>query len=283
MFVQTNTLRELRHYAIRRLGAAMDTSEAEAITRILLEDLLGIPHQQAVVSADRRLSESEMLAVHHAVKRIEAGEPVQYVTGKVEFMGLEIGVSPAVLIPRPETEELVDRLLRMPIADGAVLDACTGSGCIALALAKHRAGRRVVGVDISADALEVARANAVRNHVEVDWQQLDMVTQMPDGAFALVVSNPPYVPASELDSLHRNVADFEPHLALFVPDDNVLSVAGAIARNAWPNMVPDGLLAFEFHRDHCGALQLEMQRLGYRDVEVVKDLQGNNRFVWGRK
>lgn len=277
MFLQQNTLSALWQYAKNRIESAwQDENERESIVRLLFAHYLNIDRAMLISDPNKRLSESEMLLIHHAVKRLEKGEPVQYVIGEVEFYGLRLKVTPDVLIPRPETEEMVDRIVKSGIQPKRILDVCSGSGCIALALKKAFPEAEVRGIDISPEAVSVSIHNAKLNQIDVQFIVMDATKALPDGTFDLIVSNPPYVPASE--RLEKHVFDHEPHLALFVSDENILQIAAPIAQNSLQKLTKNGQIWFEFHRDFVHLLAKYLDKLGYANVSIVHDLSHNQRF-----
>jgi release factor glutamine methyltransferase len=200
--------------------------------------------------------------------------------GSVQFHGVGLEVAPAVLIPRPETEELVQHIIEEAQVPIRIVDIGTGSGCIALALKRAFPNASVVGIDISEEALAVARRNATRNGLDVEWIQADVL----DPSFVLpsadlVVSNPPYVPRSEEASLSPQVRDFEPHMALFVADNDPLLFFHVIAKQAVKVLPAGGRLFFEGHYLHAAAVEELLWGMDYREVSIVNDLSGNPRFI----
>jgi release factor glutamine methyltransferase len=280
MFVKHNTLEDLYHYAVKRVGRNLDDSqEAKAIVRLLFSHYLNVSRSAFMAEPNRRLSESDMLLIHHAVKRLEKGEPVQYIIGEVEFYGLTLKVSPDVLIPRPETEELVDKIVKSGIKPKRILDICSGSGCIALALKSVFPTAEVIGIDLSPAAVQMAKQNAHSNNLDVQFFEMDATKSFPGGEFDLMVCNPPYVPASE--PLAKHVVDYEPALALFVPDKDVLSIAGPIAKNCLAHGSNNASVWFEFHESHIDMLANHMQTLGLNNVEIIFDLSNKRRYCVG--
>lgn len=268
------------------LKGAYGEGEARAIARSVFEDRFGWDAARLEQHKADLLSESELLRVYEPLKRLTAGEPLQYVLGTVHFHGLRLEVAPGVLIPRPETEELVDRIIRSGATPSHMVDIGTGSGCIALALKRTFPGAQVMGIDVSEEALAIARRNAQRNGLEVEWLHADVL----DPAFALpagsdgyradlVVSNPPYVPRSEEDGLAPQVRLHEPHLALFVDDDDPLRFFRRIGELAHATLPIGGGLWFEGHYRHAHAAGELLRAMGFSAVEVMKDLSGNDRFI----
>lgn len=283
--IATNSVEDVLEQYQRDLGARYPRGEVRAIACAVFHDRLGWNAAEVMVNRDRALSESELLAVYLPLVRLRSGEPLQYVLGHTEFMGLHIGVSPAVLIPRPETEELVDLIVRRtPVSPARVLDLGTGSGCIALALKKRYPGAEVTGIDISAAALAVAAANGDRNGLAVQWRCMDLLDagcSLP--AADLVASNPPYVPLSEGPGLAAHVREHEPHLALFVDDEDPIRYYRCIAEKAWEALPAGGALWFEGHHMHAPAVAAHLLGRGYQDVQVLADLSGSPRFIHARR
>ena len=258
--------------------SGMDEREASAITLMLIEEKTGLSRTQILTSAATAHC-ADLLPLAQQVAR---GVPVQYVLGYAYFCGMKFRVTPSVLIPRPETEELVEWVISSVKRYGAeprILDVGTGSGCIAITLAKRIPSAHVTALDISAEALQVARRNAEALHAEVRFQQLDILHQQPQGTYDLIVSNPPYVCESEKATMERNVLDHEPHLALFVPDATPLLFYEAIARQALTPLTPNGQLYFEINRLYGTALTTLLHSLGYTDIQLRRDHFGNDRMI----
>lgn len=262
-------------------------SEVRAIICAVFFARLGWDAADVMLNRAAALSESELLKVYLPLKRLRTGEPLQYVLGQVEFRGLTLAVDPRVLIPRPETEELVDLIVRQRVkAPGRIVDIGTGSGCIALALKKAFPGARVTGIDLSPDALDVARANGERNALDVEWVQADALTLdlpttigAPTAGGTILVSNPPYVPRSEEQELAPNVRAHEPHLALFVDDADPLLFARAIGTKAVQAMRTGDSLWLEGHYLHTLPTLGLMRSLGFPHVHMTRDLSGQPRFI----
>lgn len=269
--------------------AQVEDSERPAMVRWLLDHASGQPKGERLVH-DFRWSESLLDRLAVWAERLNEGEPLQHVLGEAWFDGLRISVSPSVLIPRPETEELVEALSRR-LRIGAshplhIVDWCTGSGCIALALKRRFPEAVVRGWDLSADALEVARANAVQNHLSVDFEVRDAFSEAPYGTEAdAVVSNPPYIPQSEAAQLHPRVRRHEPVMALFVPSDDPLCFYKALQR--WceqGGLRVEGWLALECHTKFASQVaDLLTSTGGWKHVEIVRDLQGLPRHVLAQR
>lgn len=272
-----------KHYS-KRLAELYGLDEAKAICYIVLEELAQINRLKLSVDPDIRLSESEILSVHFAFKELLLHKPLQYVLGKAWFLDLTFMVKPGVLIPRPETEELVlwiqedhpDTSKRLG------LDIATGSGCIAISLALKIKGLSMYATDISTDALALAQTNNQTLQAGVNILQHDILGSEPlpcAKAFDFIVSNPPYVRELEKAQMKSNVLDYEPHLALFVPDDDALLFYRHIAKFARKNLKDKGLLYLEINE----ALAIETHALlyqeGFESIELRHDLHGKPRMM----
>jgi len=241
---------------------------------------------QLAVNPGWRLSESEMLKLHWAVKDLKNNRPVQYILGKVHFLDLELKVSQEVLIPRPETEELVDWILTRETGEQlTLLDAGTGSGCIALTVKKHRPNADVLAYDKSTSALEVAGENARINGLEVDFFEADMCNDtLPiEKQLDVIVSNPPYVMLSEQALMQANVLENEPHVALFVDDDTPLVFYEGILKQAAMYLKAGGRIYFEINEQLGEEMLNLLGQHGFIKTELKHDLRGKLRFVTGIK
>lgn len=264
-----------------RLAGHVDAGEAEAMVRTIFGVLKGWTPVDLALKRDSTVSDYIARKAMGAVERVVAGEPLQYVLGETRFYGNTLVVTPAVLIPRPETEELVDIIVdRNDETDLRVLDLCTGSGCIAVSLARALRFASVTAVDLSAEALAVARENASRLKVRVDFVQEDVLTMKPvAGTYDIIVSNPPYVLESERSAMSATVLDHEPQMALFVPDDDALRFYKAITRYATDALVAGGRLYFEINPLKAGEIRELLTSAGFVGVEIVKDMTGRERFA----
>ncbi len=277
-----NLQKTKRHFTAL-LAEKYPQREAEQLMRILLEDLFGIDWNQQLMNPNLRIDEFQYYQLGEAVKRLLSGEPVQYVTGMARFNDQILKVSPAVLIPRPETEELVQRIgtnlpEEKPIR---IWDIGTGSGCIAIALAKQFSNAEVIAFDVSEEALQIAMENAESNGVKVTFVQDDVLHPTSDyfnQPVDLVVSNPPYVCDSERTAMEANVLDWEPEKALFVPDDDPLRFYRQILALAKKQLNPGGQVWFEIN-ERMGEGMLELcHEMGFSKAEVLEDFAGKFRF-----
>jgi len=248
---------------------------------LLLAHGLGLTRIDLYTQFERQLSEEELAACRELIRRRGQREPVAYVIGRWGFRRLELDVDARVLVPRPETELLVDRCLAL--LDGgeqpAVLDVGTGSGAIALALKDERPDAQVLACDVSGDALAVASANAERLGLEIEFARSDLLEAVPGGPFQLIVSNPPYVSESELATLEPEVAEHEPRLATVAGADG-LEVYRRLLPQAAARLVDGGHLVLECGAGQAPVLAAELERVGYADVGVDRDLSGIERVVW---
>ncbi len=271
-------LAEFQNKAIEALAAVYPDSEARSIISLLIQERLGLPSYVPVTEPDREI-ETEQL--EEDLERLLNNEPVQYVLGYAEFYGRRFRVTPDVLIPRPETEELIEAVLKSPVTadhDPRILDLCTGSGCIAWTLALEIPDSTVVGVDISPKALAIARRQF--SDPRVSFRRADVLKPgFPiKGPFDIIVSNPPYITESERADMRRNVLDYEPGLALFVPDDDPLKFYRALADIAKDHLSPGGFGIFEANSLFCGDIA-ELLKTNFIDINIIKDISGRDRFV----
>ncbi|GAB5534146.1 MAG: peptide chain release factor N(5)-glutamine methyltransferase [Rubricoccaceae bacterium] len=282
------TRRALIDSAVARFRAA-DVDSPRRTAEWLLEDLAGVSRADLYARPDELVTESAHRQLEACIERRVAGEPLQYIVGHTEFYGLRIQVSPAVLIPRPETEEVVEAALATleGVESPWVLDVGTGSGAIALATKAQCPDAEVFAADVSPAALALARENAASldldlTFVEADALSPDFTHRVPP-TFHLVVSNPPYVPQAEQAEMQREVRDHEPDLALFVPDDDPLVFYRALARHACQILHPGGWLVVETHADGGEAVGEVFESHGLAEVEVLADLSGRQRMVRGHR
>lgn len=260
--------------------------EARAIAMMVLDEAFGISRTAIYADKVRQFSQDERQRFLNICKRLQAGEPVQYVLGYEWFAGHRFSVSPGVLIPRPETEELVDWALHMPLPPAArLLDAGTGSGCIAVSLQLALPQAQVTAWDLSAEALHIARTNAQALGAAVQFEQRDLLEPWPEqSCFDLIISNPPYICEQERSSMEAHVLDHEPASALFVPDADPLRFYRALATEAARGALnPRGVLMVEINRQY-GAQTAELfEACGLRQVELRRDAFGNDRMVAARR
>lgn len=278
------TKSELKKQFLEVARQRYDEREAQAMFRLYVSDKLGIPTYKFAMELEDEIATPDDFA--RDLQRIQNGEPIQYIIGKTEFYNAEIKVDDSVLIPRPETEELVDWIVKEHNGHHpqSILDIGTGSGSIAIALKKCFPQAAVSGIDISEQALQTARHNARTNRAEVTFYKLDILktSQLPD-KYDLIVSNPPYIPENERQYLERNVVDFEPSRALFVPDKCPLIFYDKIAQLAASALNSGGELYFETHEHFHPELKQLLERMGFANVVCRNDFRGLPRFIYGRK
>lgn len=272
-------------YIRSRLQPYYTAEEVSALSRIVCCDLLGQAPTDYYLGKDIALSPKKEQELEDILQRLSRFEPLQYIEGRTLFLGREFWVAPGVLIPRPETEELVELMLKEIPADARILDVGTGSGCIAISLAKELPDALVTAWDVSPEALSVARANARKLQSNVRFVECDVLACQVDevGLYDVIVSNPPYVTEAEKADMEPNVLQWEPSLALFVPDDDPLRFYRRIAVLGRDMLADGGRLYFEINRAY-GREMVEMLRaMGYVGVRGEKDLSQNDRFVIAEK
>lgn len=272
-------------YIRSRLQPYYTAEEVSALSRIVCCDLLGQAPTDYYLGKDIVLSSKKEQELEDILQRLSRFEPLQYIEGRTLFLGREFWVAPGVLIPRPETEELVELMLKEIPADARILDVGTGSGCIAISLAKALPDALVTAWDVSPEALSVARVNARKLQANVRFVECDVLACQVDkaGLYDVIVSNPPYVTEAEKADMEPNVLQWEPSLALFVPDDDPLRFYRRIAVLGRDMLADGGRLYFEINRAY-GREMVEMLRtMGYVGVRVEKDLSQNDRFVIAEK
>lgn len=258
--------------------------EASIMADMVIEKLTGFPKIEQILNKQLPLLKWQEEQLEGYLKDLSKGRPVQYVLGEAWFYGLQLAVNEAVLIPRPETEELVDWIVK-DVKKGnsgtkRILDIGTGSGCIALGIKKGLPGAEVVGMDLSVEALEVAKQNAASNSLAVQWVEDSILNPHQElGTFDIIVSNPPYITAAEKDQMLPHVLDFEPHLALFVYDQDPLLFYKAIYKYSKTHLNAGGALYFEINEQMGGELKRWCLEQGASEVEIKKDMQGKERMV----
>lgn len=281
----TMTTAQARRSVVSRLAAVHGEREARAMCEMIFETVLGWRPVDILMRDDSELPAFAPGRFEEIVTRVERGEPLQYVLGVARFHGHEFKVTPATLIPRPETEQLVDMVVDAcgDRDDLRVLDIGTGTGCIALSLARALRFPRVTALDVSRAALAVASENASRLRVKVDFVQCDILRETPRGEWDVIVSNPPYVRESERATMERHVTDYEPAGALFVPDADPLLFYRAIAGYAARSLSPGGRLFLEINSALSKETTAAVAAAGISRVETVRDFNGLPRFVAGSR
>ncbi|MDB4927401.1 peptide chain release factor N(5)-glutamine methyltransferase [Mucilaginibacter sp.] len=285
------TIRDVFTHFKHGLAEVYDTQETEAITLTVLTEILNSSKATIKAFPEKELTLTQQDEANNIFTQLKTGKPLQYALGYTEFYGLKFIVNPAVLIPRPETEELVQWAIdswRLTVGSWQqpyyILDIGTGSGCIAISLKKNLPDAEVSAIDISPEALQTAKENAGINEVDVDFIQDDILnSQLRTQNLQLVISNPPYVTLTDKQQMHTNVTGFEPHTALFVPEDNPLLFYKAIADFAADNLVKGGLLFLEIN-ESLGKETVELlENKGFTNVELRKDMSGRDRMIRATK
>lgn len=270
----------------RLTSSGIAGGEAQALVREILFRLKGYSNTDIAYHASDEVTGYLSRHTADAVRRVISGEPVQYIFGMAHFHGMELHVSPDVLIPRPETSELVDLIADhyRDTADLRVMDICTGSGCIAIALSRELKFARISAIDISEAALSIARQNASDLKANVDFSLMDILaTDQASGQYDIIVSNPPYICESEKSGMEKNVLDHEPHTALFVPDSDPLLFYRHISLYARRSLTGCGTLWLEINPMHADALRRMLDADGWNDINLIRDTSGRERFTFARQ
>lgn len=299
MKIASNKIDDVALFFRNELTDLYEKEELEAIMAYCFEAFLGLKRSDISFKGNETMSESELLKFNFAVKDLKKYKPVQYISGEADFYKLKFKVNEHVLIPRPETEELVDLIIKdvrssaVQNSDLRIIDIGTGSGCIAIVLKKNIPHAKVTAMDISIEALEVAKQNAEKNGVEVSFildsilnPQVNVTLseakeQHPTPVFDIIVSNPPYISISEKDTMHENVLNYEPHLALFVNDPDPLLFYRSIAEFALKSLKPAGKIYFEINQAHGLETKYMLENKGFKNVELIRDLSNNYRILRG--
>lgn len=262
-----------------------DSSEIRSILYLIVESVLGLSQSDVVADRPVSVSDAQQQKLNEVISRINAHEPVQYVLGFTYFYGRKFNVTPAVLIPRSETEILIEEILKEvdPFSSGTILDIGTGSGCIAITLAKELPAKRVIGIDVSEEALKTASENAKQLEATVEFQKVNALTEKLPSSLGVLVSNPPYVKDSERSSMKKNVLDYEPHLALFVPDHDPFVFYTMIARKGFIALKDQGKVFVEINERYGVEVSDIFRDTGFSSIRIIKDLQGKNRIVYASK
>lgn len=282
MAQKVQTISEIRSLVSGMLNRLWPDEEAEALASSIIREYTGMSRAAQLAFGDRQPESDASESILAAAARASGGEPLQFITGYTEFCGLRIEVEPGVLIPRPETEEMVTMIIAgNPDFKGTVTDLCTGSGCIAIALSMAFPKAAVEATDNSPDAIRVAARNIALNSASVTLTRADLFTDSHSAIpmCDIIVSNPPYVTESEKRVMHPNVLDHEPHKALFVPDDDPLLYYRRIAVIAALRLAPGGALWLEVNENHASATAGLFSAGLYRQVSILKDIRGKERFI----
>ena len=266
------------------LAGLAEPQEIQAMIRVICEDVFNYDQVDVALRQESELPDFAPERIADIITHLRRHEPLQYIVGSARFHGHRFKVTPAVLIPRPETEQLVDLIIdENPGSDLRVLDIGTGSGCIAISLARALKFAQVDALDVSRDALVVARENAAALKVKVRFFESDILSPQPPGRYDIIVSNPPYVCWSEREAMERNVKDYEPGQALFVPDNDPLLFYKAIVPYAAQSLERGGRLYLEINQRFGNEVKRLLEDSGFDEVRIIDDTYGNPRFAAGVK
>lgn len=269
-----------RHY-IKELQHIYAAEEAAAVTRLIFENKAGLTRQDIAASPDKYLAQEQQTALDEALQELLTHKPIQQITKEAWFYDLRFIINEQVLIPRPETEELVKWILDENTGTVSILDIGSGSGCIPVAVKKHLPNAHITSVDISEDALQVAKQNAAANKTDINFIQtdfLDTESRQQLSVYDIIVSNPPYIPIAEKEKMDRNVTAYEPHTALFVPNQSPLLFYEHIAAFAKTHLHKYGKIYVEIHEDFGEETAAVFASL-FVQVEIRKDINGKNRMI----
>ena len=262
------------------LSGIVEPHEAQAMIRVICEDIFNYDPVDVALRQDSELPEFAQQRVSDVISRLRRHEPLQYIVGSARFHGHKFKVTPAVLIPRPETEQLVDLIVdENPASDLRVLDIGTGSGCIAISLARALKFAQIDALDVSRDALAVARDNAAALKAKVRFFESDILLPQPAATYDIIVSNPPYICWSEREAMERNVKDYEPGQALFVPDNDPLLFYKSIAPYAMQSLDKGGRLYLEINQRFGREVKQLLEDNGFDEVRIIEDSYGKVRFA----
>ena len=281
MFVIDNQLKTAKNYFTEQLKNLFSSTEINSMWKEIICFRFNWNASDFILNSTFRLSESDLLFIRSYVHRLKKNEPFHYIHGITTFFGLELICDKRALIPRPETEELV----AWAVAFGpykTIADLCTGSGCIAIGLKSKFSESNVIGLDISINALSLAQENSKLTNLDVEFIHADVLNineGFSDKKWDCIISNPPYIPTNERESLAENVLNFEPEISLFVENDNPLIFYKAIVEYAKSNLSENGVLFFEIHPDFSSEISDLLKLKGFINIELRKDLQGKNRMI----
>jgi release factor glutamine methyltransferase len=286
MSVNLQTFKDIRNYLKKELNGIYPEQEITSTTNLIFKTHSGIDRLHLLLDSGEIVSSQTVSRIVEICDELKTRKPIQYILGETSFYNCIIKVNKETLIPRPETEELVDLIIREnPGFRGRIIDFGTGSGCIAIAIKKNLREAEVTGIDISEGALEIASSNGILNNVNVSFFKGDILKLDSDliPPVEIIVSNPPYVLESEKQNMNRNVLDFEPHNALFVPDKDPLIFYRAIVNISERILIPGGKLYFEINEAKSKEMCRLLESAGYSEVKIIDDINGKNRFVKGRR
>ena len=281
------TLKDLNNTLYLELSKVYSENETKSLVHQIFVHVLNFSRFQLSLNSSKQVELKDEIKIKNIVHELKEYKPIQYILGYTEFYNCKLKVNNHVLIPRPESEELIDWILKNKTWDHPnILDMGTGSGCLAIALSRHIHNSITTGLDISPEALEIARQNAELNNVKIKFIQYDMLTgtgSLEPGKFHLIVSNPPYVLESEKEHMQANVLNWEPDSALFVPDSNPLLFYKKIIAGSYRLLAPGGYLFLEINENFPDEIKQLFQENHFADVIIAKDLSEKYRMAKGKK
>ena len=274
-------------FALTELSNIYPPEEIKAIIYLLFETYLGVGRAQYLLNPERGMSESDLLKLNFIIKKLKLGKPVQYIIGHTWFLGLRLLVNEHTLIPRPETEELVQLIIskekkRPPLK---ILDIGTGTACIPIGLAHSMPQHEYFGIDFKKEIIDLAQLNIDRNHSNIQLIQLDILKDNTDHLpqFDVIISNPPYVLESEKEQMHENVVRYEPASALYVPNQSPLMFYERIMIFSQTHLKKGGKLYFEVNENYGEALADSLSKMKFKNIQLIRDFRDRNRFVFCEK
>ena len=275
-------LKDLKKDFITKLAITYPNEEILSIFKILCKQYMNMSPTKLLLAGEELINNKQIDMFSKAIIKLLSEEPIQYILETTSFYGLEFICSPSALIPRPETEELVDWIVKSETNEIKILDIGTGTGCISVSLA-NRNGFVVDALDVSSSALELAKQNAKKNEVDINFIEADIFEYISDKQYDLIVSNPPYIRNLEKKKMQNNVLNFEPQLALFVEDDDPLVFYNSILQFANSNLYEKGSVYFEINENFSREMESLLYSYGFTEIELKKDSFGKNRFIRGLK
>lgn len=285
MQIASNKIKDVVRFFREQLNGIYDAEEIESFIGLCFEEYMGLKRVDVVINGEKTISESDLLKFNFAIKDLKKEKPIQQILGKADFYGLKFYVNEHVLIPRPETEELVDLIIKENNGSNpTIMDIGTGSGCIPISLKKNISNAVVSSMDVSDKALEVAKKNAELNRVDINFILDDILKpslQITPNSLDFIVSNPPYIRISEKEEMRKNVLEHEPHIALFVYDDDPLLFYKKIADFALVVLKPKGKIYFEINENFGVESKQMLENKGFKNVMLIKDLSNKNRILRG--
>lgn len=280
------TIRDIKPYMVRELISIYPEPEINALSTIIIKTMFGISRLHSLTRPDDSVPGKKADEIIRICNELKTGKPIQYILGETSFYNCVIKVNPEVMIPRPETEELVDLIIKENKGcSGEILDAGCGSGCISIALAVNLPGTRVTGIDICEGAVKTSEENAILNDVNVTFMVADILNPNHNLKVnaGIIVSNPPYIRESEKEQMAKNVLDFEPQNALFIPDSDPLLYYKAIIKMSETILISGGKIYFEINEAMGRQMTELLKSSGFSSVEIIRDINGKNRIVKGIK